>query len=218
MKKSILSKITWLTVHSRSVVFFCLVSLTMMSAATAQISVVNKNGAVTSDALLAVDKYGAIGSGKGISRFGGIIDAPLAPKVAGETYQGGTIFYLLVPGDTGYDANVQHGLIRTDRRNYPFAEATTVNWVVSTGLPNDNANNLFGYNDWRLPTIGEATKICETGVLRAYDYTISSTDSVGNSTSVQISSTYADNTVCNLSNTSKTGAYGGIRTILVRSF
>lgn len=204
-------------VSNRSLIFMCLFLFFIVTIGSAQ-NLLTRTGALTSDPLQAIDRYGAIGSGKGLSVTGAILDAPLAPKVAGETYQGGTIFYLLVPGDSGYDANIQHGLIRTDRRDYPFVEATTVNWVVSTGLPNDNANNLFGYNDWRLPTIGEATKICETGVLRAYDNTISSTDSVGNSSSVQVSATYADNTVCNLSNTSKTGVYSGVRTILVRAF
>lgn len=47
----------------------------------AQISVLNKNGGFTSDALQAVDQYGGIGSGKGINRFGGIVDAALTSDV-----------------------------------------------------------------------------------------------------------------------------------------
>ncbi len=41
-----------------------------------QLSVLNKNGGFTSDPLQAVDKYGAKGSGKGLSQFGGVIDVP----------------------------------------------------------------------------------------------------------------------------------------------
>ena len=41
-----------------------------------QLSVLNKNGGYTSDPLQAVDKYGAKGSGKGLSQFGGVIDVP----------------------------------------------------------------------------------------------------------------------------------------------
>jgi len=33
------------------------------------------------------------------------------PKAVGDVYQGGIIFYVLQSGDSGYDANVQHGLI-----------------------------------------------------------------------------------------------------------
>ena len=40
------------------------------------LSVLNKNGGYTSDPLQAVDKYGAKGSGKGLSQFGGVIDLP----------------------------------------------------------------------------------------------------------------------------------------------
>lgn len=33
------------------------------------------------------------------------------PVSVGDVYQGGIVFYVLQPGDNGYDANVQHGLI-----------------------------------------------------------------------------------------------------------
>ena len=36
---------------------------------------------------------------------------PPHPYVLGETYGGGIVFYLLLEGDPGYDADVQHGLI-----------------------------------------------------------------------------------------------------------
>lgn len=51
--------------------------LSFTTASVIAISVLNKNGGFTSDALKAVDKYGAIGSAKGLNQYGRIIDAPL---------------------------------------------------------------------------------------------------------------------------------------------
>ena len=38
-------------------------------------------------------------------------NTPTTKLVVGAEYQGGKIFYLLVPGDPGYDVNSPHGLI-----------------------------------------------------------------------------------------------------------
>jgi len=43
--------------------------------------------------------------------IGSAASAVPVPLAIGDTYQGGKIFYILQAGDTGYDANVQHGLI-----------------------------------------------------------------------------------------------------------
>jgi len=51
--------------------------LSFTTASVIAIAVLNKYGEFTSDALLAVDKYGAIGSAKGLNQYGRIIDAPL---------------------------------------------------------------------------------------------------------------------------------------------
>jgi hypothetical protein len=38
-------------------------------------------------------------------------NTPTAKLIVGAEYQGGKIFYILVAGDPGYDANTPHGLI-----------------------------------------------------------------------------------------------------------
>ena len=57
----------------------------------------------------------------------GITDQTLT---IGKTYQGGKIFYILVDGDLGYDANVQHGLI-----------AATVDQSTGYGIKWNNGSN-----------------------------------------------------------------------------
>jgi hypothetical protein len=98
----------------------------------------------------------------------------------GSLYGGGAVFYILVSGDPGYDANVQHGLIlapiglgymnwNTDNR---VTGATGT--ALGTGASNTNAiiasqggaltnsaaglaraYNGGGYTDWYLPSQNE---------------------------------------------------------------
>ena len=112
----------------------------------------------------------------------GITDQTLT---IGKTYQGGKIFYILVDGDLGYDANVQHGLIAATvdqstgiqwyNGSYTLTGATGT--AIGTGL--DNTNKIIasqgntgsyaaklcrdfrggGYTDWYLPSKDEIYKL-----------------------------------------------------------
>ncbi|MGO4819060.1 hypothetical protein [Flavobacterium sp. W22_SRS_FP1] len=69
---------------NRSIVFLCFALFSVAGTGYAQ-SWLTKTGGLTSDPLQAINQYGAIGSGKGISRFGVIIDAPLSTDITSST-------------------------------------------------------------------------------------------------------------------------------------
>lgn len=138
---------------------------------------ITKYGEVTINPAESIDNNGEIGSGKSISMNGEIMNTPLTLSI-GDAYQGGIIAYILLSSDTGYDSNIQHGLIAATSdqsigtRWYNGSGITTGATLSGIGKGLDNTNTIIsiqgssisyaaiiaqayrggGYTDWYLPS------------------------------------------------------------------
>lgn len=161
---------------------YCDVSISALLTVNS-VTVVTKQGEMTSTNVNYVNKFGALNALEGLDSNGKVITAKTIVSV-GESYGGGIVAYILQAGDPGYDARVQHGLIATTADlsssarwtsgEIPFSGGAAI--AIGTGNQNtidivagDATTGLAarlcydlvqgGYSDWYLPSRNELSKL-----------------------------------------------------------
>jgi hypothetical protein len=95
----------------------------------------------------------------------------ISPIKIGDSYGGGIVFYLMQPGDTTYDPQVQHGLVVSGSllMTGPWTDAALQNVVVCNalkqGLLNGKANtdSIIKYNPSPIITAARYARSCRDG-------------------------------------------------------
>jgi uncharacterized protein (TIGR02145 family) len=143
------------------------VVLVAITATGSAQSLLTKTGGLTSDPLQAVDRYGAIGSGKGLSLNGEIIDAPLFTSITGCYAKISATVYKdflchNLGADTSLDPHIpvvglQGAYIQWGRRGPNTSGDSSVDWQTASNngpagfaaaptAANDNANAISGWS------------------------------------------------------------------------
>ena len=75
-------------------------------------------------------------------------DDPAPILAEGQFYQDGKLAYIMQHGDSGYDANVQHGLIAT-----PYDQSTGIQWYNGSNITTGAAGIEIGTGSTNTNTI-----------------------------------------------------------------
>ena len=128
----------------------------------------------------------AYATSAGGTNYGAQVSFTTLAMQIGDTHQGGIVAYILQPGDPGYDANTEHGLVATatdvsvgaEWGCFSFSEGLNGADGIAIGTGNQNTIDIMagcgtagiaarlcgdlvlgGYSDWYLPSKDELNKL-----------------------------------------------------------